>query len=66
MEKKFMNAIDREIDILSKRYGKENDIMKMQIEYDLHSFSIFVIKQYKNAMSLCDSPEYQLPEDIKK
>ena len=63
MEKKFYDLIEEEIERIVKKY---EGIDKKSLDYDLHLFSVVVIKEYSKAIASVEKEVYELPERIEK
>ena len=62
MEKHFMTKINAEIEKLAKKYSDGNEVVEFNLEYDLNSFSVMVLQEYRKAMS--DKDPYSLPDEV--
>jgi hypothetical protein len=60
MEKKFCALIDEEIARLVKKYGAVSEVAGFNLDYDLHHFSVFVIKEYAKAISSVGEDAYEI------
>ena len=60
-----MARIDEEIGKIVQKYAVNNNVLGSNLDYDLHFFSIFVIKEYSKAVTNVKDDSYELPEEIR-
>jgi hypothetical protein len=57
-----MSRIDEEIGKLVEKHGQNDEVLRRNLDFDLHFFSVFVIQQYREAMRVGGS---YAPEGIR-
>jgi hypothetical protein len=62
MEKKFCDKINHEVELLARKYAKDNEILYFNLVHDLDSLANLAIQQFRSAMNI--GKESYAPEKI--